>query len=198
MRKMLSCLFPLIVLSGCQAIPAKSGSRSELPLASAMRMQVGKTTKNEAIAQVGQPDRILDLGKSETNQPLKLWVYFANRDESSGRLSLSFPEDSDILNSITFGVRDGDREQDLEQALSQFKTSHFVKVLPKHWDNPHSSPDEVFYQDAKGGLSVVYLQSPKQVVAITWTSPSRTTTSEAETKTAQFPYCIVGICAGQP
>ncbi len=173
--------------------------RPELSLSTAQQMHVGQTKRDELVQRLGKPDRIIDLSLTNLGGNGTIWAYFAGGDQSAGRLSFSFSANSDTVDSISFDVRDGDPEQNLEKALSRFKGANFVKTRPQKWDNPHSSPDEVFYQDSKTGLTVVYLQSPKQVVAISWWSPSRVTTSEPETTAAALsPYCIVGLCASQP
>lgn len=174
-----------------------SNAIPKLSLSLAKEIRVGQTKQSDVLKRLGKPDRVLELEDSGSRR--MIWAYFSDNDPSVGRLSVSFPNKSDTTDAVTFTVRKGDREQDLDYALDQFKAARFRKELPKQWENPHSSPDEVFYEDSKSGLTIVYLQGPKRVTAITWTLPDRKTTSDLESSTKPpFPYCLVGLCASQP
>ncbi len=199
MKQIFFYLFSALGIIGCQGLRTKTALRPELSLSLAKEIQVGRTKQNEVISRLGQPDRVLDMSQTNLASNGKIWAYLEGGFESTGRISVSFPTDSDIVDSVSWDVRDGDPEQKLENTFSRFKETSFVKTRPRVWENPHSSPDEIFYEDSKSGLTIVYLQTPRRVAAITWVSPNRATSSETETMAAPpYPYCIVGLCASQP
>lgn len=187
----------VFIMVGCVRLQPTNSVKPEFSLQQVENIHVGETTQAEVLNLFGKPDRVIDLSQEKPKGQGTIWAYFAGEIKSVGRLSFSFS--ANTVESISWDVRDGDPEQDLNTALSQFKDSKFVKVFPKRWDNPHSSPDEVFFEDTKRGLTIIYLQTPKRVEAITWSSPERITTSETTVyEKPEFPYCIVGLCASQP
>lgn len=199
MKQIFFHFFIILGIIGCQGLQTNTALRPELSLSMVKEIQVGKTKQSEIVSRLGKPDRVFDISQTNLGGKGKIWAYLEGGFESIGRISLSFPADSDIVDSVSWDVRDGDPEKNLENALSQFKGINFVKTRPKAWENPHSSPDEIFYEDSKTGIVIVYLQTPKRVAAISWVSPGRTTSSEPETMVATpYPYCIVGLCASQP
>lgn len=188
--------FLVFGLAGCQGLQTSSTTRPELSLSIAEEMHVGKTKQSEILARLGTPDRIIDLNDTNLGGQGKIWAYFADGIRSAGRISFSFPANSEIVDSISWDVREGDPEQKLDNALSRFKGANFVMARPKYWDNPHASPDEVFYNDLKSGLTITYLKTPKEVISLSWELPGRTTTSESDPiANAPYPYCIADLCA---
>ena len=186
----------IFAFSACQSLQNMAGRRSELSLQFAKEQRIGVTKQGEILSLLGKPDRIFDMSETNLGGNGKIWAYLAGGIQSSGRISFSFPANSDIVDSITWDVRNGDPEQNLEIALSQFKDSKFIKTLPKYWDNPHSSPDEVYYEDSNNGLTITYLKTPKRVTTISWVLSGRETTSELDPiANAPYPYCIADLCA---
>lgn len=189
----------ILGVTSCQGLQTPSVSRTDFSLVQAEGIHAGEAKREEVLRRLGKPDRIIDLSQTDLKEQGEVWAYFAGGVQSAGRISLSFPANSDLVDSVSWDVRDGDPEQNLESALSRFKGATFVRRRPKYWSNPHSSPDEVFYEDSKTGLTITYLQTPKEVTVISWVQPNRTTASESDPIiTAPFPYCIVGLCAGKP
>lgn len=186
-----------VTLFGCQAL--RTHSRLALTLSLAKELQAGRTSEGEILSRLGRPDRIIDMSETNWGGKGKIWAYFEDGVESSGRISFSFPADSDKIDSISFDVRARDPEHELSYALSSFPEAKFVKYLPKYWDNPHASPDEVFYEDAAKGLTIIYMQTPKYVSTISWEIPGRSTSSEQRPPPKPpYPYCIADACAKFP
>ncbi len=197
--KLFFYFFTILGIVGCQGLQTRSISRPNLTLLLAEEIHVGKTTRADVLSRLGKPDRVIDLRQTDLKVREEIWAYFAGGIQSTGRITLFFPTSSDLVDSVSWDVRDGDPEQILTNALSRFKGRDLVRTRPKHWENPHSAPDEIFYEDSKTGLTIIYLQTPKRVTAISWALPDRTTTSDVDPiLSAPYPYCIVGLCAGQP
>ena len=111
---------------GCQGLQTNSSHRSELSLSIAEEIHVGKTKQNEIIVRLGKPDRIIDLKDTNLGGQGKIWAYFEGSVQSEGRISFSFPSNSEIVDSISWDVRASDPEQKLENELSHFKGTTFV------------------------------------------------------------------------
>ena len=129
--------------------------------------------------QLGTPQReLFSDGEVILTEPgsIRIWEYHTKVkthdasgevEESLPKTSFSFDAKTDKLLGVNWNVGDGDREQNLDFAKSKFKTAHFFKREAEQICS-HFSPDEVYFEDKKLGLSITWRKTRKEVESISW------------------------------
>ncbi len=160
--------FRILLFGFCIAACTKPSKPIDFRNVSELR--AGVTTKNTLLSQFGAPLAKLrdedDEGES--------WQY---GDVRFPRLSVFIASQSDVIHSFAFFPDDKDKESDLKTALSLYPSAKW-NIEPPEWINPHSIPNECFFEDNAIGVSVAYDRAFQKVQSIRRWNPARVVTSK--------------------
>lgn len=175
----------LFVYNACAASDKKL-SASPITFAAFTALGPGTMTKAELTKSLGKPAQVVDFKKlPESKETGESWKY--------NRLTIFFDEGSEVAHTWVWQVREGDPEQKLKTAMSRFSSAAWTPETDK-WINPHSFPNECFFNDQKQGISIEYNRTRREVFSIARWDPSRKLASSGkDEKPPQF--CIGNSCA---
>ena len=125
-------------------------------------LKIGSTTKPEIEAKLGKPYWVSDDKKS-------LELLFLNPQGTGQRASFSFNEKG-ILETKMLLITDADSEIQPEVAFKRYPHSKFHRHDAEITD-PHSLPDEVYYEDLSTGLSIEIRKGRNEVSTLSWADP---------------------------
>ncbi|MBI4402624.1 MAG: hypothetical protein HY537_00595 [Deltaproteobacteria bacterium] len=172
----------LLFSAGCAHIDPKQSPSKQISLSLLDQLAPGLSTKEDVNKLLGRPQEI-----TRSKDKGELWEY---NEKELNRVTLSFGTDN-VLEAWAFSVFDWDRETKLKNALDVFPNAAWQVENPK-WINPHSWPDECYFQDNKQGIAIEYRQTRKEVSMIRRWSPARVLATDEEEKPPT--YCIDSFC----
>lgn len=140
------------------------------------QIQIGNSTKDSIQKIFGSPDLSIPQDKVRDEEK---WLYFEGCKWSIPRLSVGFEPTTGIVQSISWGIRPGDPENDLSKAKARFpKAKFFAKNA--EWTHPDAASDEIFYSDEKLGITIVYNSTPNRVETIILRGNKRSISTETK------------------
>jgi len=162
-------LFFAIVIISLSCLHCSSVSQTNRPplkLSQVELLKIGRTTRQEVLTILGPPKAkmLFDAPKN-----IEAWNYYDGDVKPVPRISLSFDEASGVLLGKTWNVLQNEPESNLSQLEKFYPTSNFThRDAP--WTNPHSYPDEEFYEDKEKGIQITFSYARQKVQAISWLS----------------------------
>ncbi|MBI2605132.1 MAG: hypothetical protein HYW49_03520 [Deltaproteobacteria bacterium] len=162
--------------------PQNTDSGRPLRFETIEQFAIGRTSQEDAIRGIGQPDRTFSL---EIENKV-VWIYLVEWNFTGGkaevpRATLTFDAKSGTLQSKSWDVYEGEREKTLDGARSRFKSALFKRIDAEQ-TNPHAVPDEIYFVDEKQGISIEYRKARGEVSSISWWNPSDRSVAESRKK----------------
>jgi hypothetical protein len=185
--------FSLLILSVCGAFVSanaqQSSSNTSLTIEVIEKIKPGKTKIDEVTKILGKPNKEIPFNKN--GERLVTQIYLEGSPTST-RLSLIYDLETNTVDSFTWFPKENEKENYLKKVLKRYDYAHF-KARQAEWINPHASPDEVFFEDVKLGLTITYLKTPNYVESIAWERPEKKKYQRAPTQqTSKIDYRIGG------
>lgn len=137
-------------------------------------LEIGKTTRDGIKALWGSPYRIVAKERG-----LVVWFYL-NKDSTAQKASFNFNE-AGILRTKLYLVDDEEPESQVEAVFKHYPNSKFRRYEAE-WINPHSAPDEIYYEDEKAGLLIEVHKTRNEVWSISWADPKSRKVAEKTEK----------------
>jgi len=158
-----------LILSACsspRSTRENTNAARKFPLAKVENFTLGKTTHEELINFLGEPDQIISLSEKE-----EFWVYLEKEGEiKTQRLGLVLDKAQKVLLTTTWMPKPSDELHHKDKALSYFKGSQF-KVKDVGWIANHYYSDDKTYSDTKTGVSMFVYSSDQTVRSISFIEP---------------------------
>ena len=162
MNKFIICLIVPAVAACAATKPVESKkTATATECQKVLALQPGTTTAGELLARFGKPDMKADLKKQKNRE---VWLYI-DKEKKVTKHSFTIDKAGKKLTAVTWFIKPGDPEEELEVSLSLFPAASFKQETPA-WKNPHAAPEEEHYVDAAIGARIVFFTKHKKVASI--------------------------------
>lgn len=162
MKKNILALILLGLSSACSTTPIQT-KQETYTLSQFDQFKVSQTTKRQIIDTFGNNN------KTSQENGIESISYFDSPNKMP-RMNFYF-DTNGILVEKDWHVRDGEKEQQMENILARYSGLKVTKEQ-ESMKNPHSSSPFEIYSDAKKEISIVVRKYYQTVIELTWTSPS--------------------------
>jgi hypothetical protein len=173
-------IISLIFLNGCVSLQRHAES-ARFSLSAVDSLKLGEQKMDDVLTILGTPSEKFDLSK--VPQAQKAGIVWQYNEADFSRISVFF--EAGIVKSVTWKVRDGDPEQNVEVVKKRYPEKWRVSVMPP--STVHSQPEICRLTGVTSGLSVDVRAPIRQVTSIT-RSLSHSST-EASFETWQADIC---------
>ena len=152
-------IISLIFLIGCVS-SQQHGESARFSLSAIDSLKLGEQKMDDVLAILGTPSEKFDLSK--INQARKAGIVWQYNEADFPRISVFF--EADVVKSVTWKVRDGDLEQNVEVVKKRYSEKWLVTVMPP--GTAHSQPEICRLTSVTSGLSVDVRAPLRQVTSI--------------------------------
>lgn len=167
-------IISLIFLIGCVS-SQKHAEPARFSLSAIDAMKLGKQKMDDVLTVLGAPSEEIDLSKiAQARKEGIVWQY---NETDFPRISVFF--DAGVVKSVTWTVRDGDPEQNVEVVKKRYSEKWRVSVVPP--STFHSPPEICRLTSVTSGLSVDVRAHLRQVISITRSLSLSSTDASFET-----------------
>ncbi len=162
MKVLIAAVFflKLLFLGGC-ITSQTSMSVKKFDLSKVDSLKLGEQKAHEVLQILGPPIEKIELSKlPQAQNNGTVWQYDEDRHP---RISIFFK--SDIVQSVTWKVHDGDSEQDVNVVKRRYSKKWKIVIVPP--GTPHTSPEICKLISQVDGVSIDIRASVKRVTVIT-------------------------------